>query len=58
MCGCKATVLAGCVFWIETDKRFKIALFIRTKHNMRIFGGDPRYQAKKKKKKRERERER
>ena len=24
--------------WVQTHKRFKIMLFIRTKHNMRIFG--------------------
>ena len=26
---------------IQTHKRFKIRLFIRTKHNMRIFGTIP-----------------
>ena len=32
---------------IQTHERFKGRLFIRTKHNMHIFGGNPLYQATK-----------
>ena len=28
-------------FWIQTHERFKIMLYIRTKHNMPIFGVIP-----------------
>ena len=33
---CRTADLVWC-HWIQTHKRFKITLFIRTKHNMRIF---------------------
>ena len=34
-------------FKIQTHKRFKRTLFIRTKHNVHIFGVNPLYQATK-----------
>ena len=44
--GC-CSLLFFCSFLIQTHKRFGITLFIRTKHNMRIFGVIPFIKLKK-----------
>ena len=40
-------VMKNCKIIRHKHKRFKIMLFIRTKHNMHIFGGNSLYEATK-----------